>query len=145
MTSWTRSEDAALRAVYACWGSDWKQHVFSTNDLDNRSIRQCTSRLKNMKFYGLEKGARIGLPDPADPAASKVKRIPWPQPGVILFHDDPRALEDSVTVRYLAPTIRELSPRSSLYANAGARARNAAFPREVPGQRGSLYARKAAQ
>ena len=142
MKHWTPSEDAALHAIYALWGADWKRNVFSADELDNRSISQCASRLERVNFYALEKGARIEIPAPV---ASKVQRIPWPEPGVIIFHDDPFAAADHGSRGYVSPVIGELSVRSSLYSNAGARARNAALPREVKGQRGRYYAKRAAQ
>lgn len=85
--AFTPAEDAALAHLLHYRGADWKLYLGHYTALADRSATACEKHLWHVEYFGLGGTLREAV---AKIAPSGV----WPEPGVRLFFDDPRAEAD---------------------------------------------------
>lgn len=79
--SYTAAEDRALAQLCDKHRSEWRRHIRDYPALDDRSIPSLIHRVHDRGLV------RLGYEQAA-------AALSWPEPGVILFDDDPRAARD---------------------------------------------------
>ena len=86
----TPAEETALAYLLHEFGLDWKLHLRDYSVLDGRSPVSCEKHLWHTDYFGLGGSLKE--------AVAKLPRArqegEWPEPGVILFLDDTRAVRD---------------------------------------------------
>lgn len=82
---YTPEQDRALKLLYAEHRSEWERHIGEYPILAGRPINSLRYRI----YMALQLAVKV-----FEPAIVTKVRDSWPDPGVILFHDDPRAIAD---------------------------------------------------
>lgn len=105
---YTAREDHAIRLLYQTHRANWERHVNDYPVLAGRTI----SSIKFRIYKSLGLGAVV-----RDEMARRVEPEAWPEFGVHLFHDDPRAIDDHGSLGRVTPAVtRSMSGCSAAWA-----------------------------